>query len=64
MVDQVYGEGLLSESELCASFSDTIQRTERNPEVKDYLKENSKYFSGLPHLFATVDNSKNENCRD
>lgn len=62
MVDEVYDEELLSESELCTSFSDTIQRTASNQEVKDYLKENSKYFSGLPELFAIVNNSKDENC--
>ena len=63
-IDDVYQEGLLTEEELCGSFSVYIQETEANQEVKDYLKANAKYFSGLPHLFATVDNSKDENCRD
>ena len=63
-IDDVYQEGLLTEEELCGSFSVYIQETEANQEVKDYLKANAKYFSGLPHLFTTVDNSKDENCRD
>jgi hypothetical protein len=31
--------------------------------VKDYLKENSGYFSGLPRLFDIVKNSKRGNCK-
>jgi hypothetical protein len=62
-VYDVYDEGLLSEAELCGSFSVYVQ-AEADSEVQDYLKENSHYFSGLPKLFDIVDHSKNENCRD
>ena|SRR6478672_951480 len=62
-VYDVYKEGLLSEDELCGSFSVYIQEAEANQEVKDYLKANSKYFSGLPKLFAVVDNSTKPDCR-
>ena len=63
-VYDVYDEGLLSEAELCGSFSVYVQEAEADSEVQDYLKENSHYFSGLPKLFDIVDHSKNENCRD
>src|SRR5262249_29041401 len=53
LVEEVHDEGLLSESELCGSFVDIMQQTASNQEVKDYLKENSGYFSGLPKLFAS-----------
>ena len=63
-VRDVYKEGLLTEDELCGSFSVYIPEAEANQEIKDYLKANAKYFSGLPDLFAIVDNSKNKNCHD
>ncbi len=63
-VYDVYDEGLLSEDELCGSFSAYVQEAEANTEVQEYLTKNSHYFSGLPKLFDIVDHSKNENCRD
>jgi hypothetical protein len=63
-VYDVYDEGLLTDTELCGSFSVYIQEVEANQEIKDYLKANAKYFSGLPDLFAIVDKSKNEYCHD
>jgi hypothetical protein len=63
MVEEVFDEGLLSEKELCGSFADVIDQTASNQEVKDYLKENSDYFSGLPHLFHIVKTGKDENCK-
>jgi hypothetical protein len=55
--------GLLSEDELCGSFSAYAQETEDNSEVQKYLKDKSNFFSGLPKLFQKVDNSTNENCK-
>ena len=63
-VHDVYKEGLLTDDELCGSFSVYIHEAEANQEIKDYLKANAKYFSGLPDLFAIVDNSKNEYCHN
>ena len=63
MEAEVYDEGLLSDSELCASFADIVEQAASNQEVKDYLKENSDYFSGLPHLFHIVKTGKDENCK-
>lgn len=57
-------EKLLSEEELCGSFSVYAQEAEGNPEIKDYLKKNPQYFSGLPKLFDVVDHSQNQYCRD
>ena len=63
MVQKVFKEKLLSESELCGSFADIIEQTASNQEVKDYLKENSGYFSGLRKLFDIVHNSKDKDCK-
>jgi hypothetical protein len=63
-VGEVHDEGLLSDDELCASFSVYIQEAQRNQEVMDYLKANARYFSDLPKLFAFVTNSTNKNCRN
>jgi hypothetical protein len=57
-------EELLSEDELCGSFSAYVQEAEGNSEVQNYLKENSNFFTGLPKLFDKVDHSKNQYCRD
>jgi hypothetical protein len=62
-VYDVYEEGLLSEEELCGSFSAYAQEAEDNSEVKKYLTDNSNFFSGLPKLFDKVDKSSNENCK-
>jgi hypothetical protein len=63
-VYDVYEERLLSEEELCSSFSAYAQEAERNSEVQDYLKANSNFFSGVHKLFAVVDQSSNEDCKD
>jgi hypothetical protein len=62
-VCDTYEEGLLSEDELCGSFSAYAQEAEDNSEVKKYLKDNSNFFSGLPKLFDKVDKSTNENLQ-
>ena len=62
-VYDTFEEGLLSEEELCGSFSAYAQGAEDNSEVQKYLKDNSNFFSGLPKLFAKVDNSSDENCK-
>jgi hypothetical protein len=56
-VYDVFEEGLLSEDELCGSFSVYDQEAEGNSEVQKYLKDNSNFFSGLPKLFDKVDHS-------
>jgi hypothetical protein len=63
-VYDVYEEGLLSEKELCGSFSVYAQEAEGNADVQEYLKKNSDYFDGLPKLFNVVDHSKAQGCRD
>ena len=61
----VYEEKLLSEDELCGSFSPYAQEAGANSEVQQYLKENSDFFDGLPKLFTEVDRlgSKIESCK-
>ncbi len=62
-IDQVYREGLLTEDELCTSFSYYVTATTKNEKVQKYLIENPEFFSGLKHLEAMVKNSTNKNCR-
>jgi hypothetical protein len=61
----VYEEKLLSEQDLCGSFSPYAQEAEANSEVQDYLKENSDFFDGVRALFTEVDRlgGKIESCK-
>ena len=62
-INQAYRSGLLSEADLCTSFSYYIDLTMKNDEVKKYLADNSDYFSGLVELSNVTIKSKDENCR-
>ena len=61
-VDQAYKEGLLTEDELCRSFSYYVTATVKNEEVKQYMAENPDYFDGIKDLKAVVDKSKKKSC--
>jgi hypothetical protein len=61
-IDQVYGEGLLTEDQLCMSFSYYVTATAKNEEVQKYMADNPGFFSGLKKLRVVVTNSKNKNC--
>lgn len=61
-VDQVYKEGLLTEDEVCRSFSYYVTATIKNEEVKQYIADNPDYFDGIRDLKSLVDKSKNKNC--
>lgn len=62
IVDQVYKEGLLTEDEMCRSFSYYVTATTKNEEVKQYMTKNPDYFDGIKELKAVVDKSKKKSC--
>jgi len=62
IIDQVYKEGLLTEDELCRSFSYYVTATLKNEEVKQYMAKNPDYFDGIKELKAVVDKSKKKSC--
>ncbi len=66
-VESSYDEGLLSEPDLCDSFSYFIGITSKNPEIQNYIassqKSDSGFFIGLTDLAKVVSHSKNENCQ-
>ena len=65
-IDSAYREGLLSEDELCVSFSYYISVTSQNPEIQAYLKtsrkQDSGFFRGFSDLLGIVAKSENANC--
>ena len=61
-VDQAYDEKLLTEDELCVSFSYYIASTTQNTEIKNYIASNRSFFSGLAALAGIVSESKDTNC--
>ena len=64
-IDSVYGEGLLTEDEMCVSFSYYITATAQNQEIKTYIANQPKgsgFFTGLAELTADVAKSSDTNC--
>ncbi|MDE1924685.1 MAG: hypothetical protein KGH79_00695 [Patescibacteria group bacterium] len=61
-IDATYNEGLLSEDDLCNSFSYYIQITAKNAEVQKYLADNHLTPDGLTALVNVVNNIKDKNC--
>lgn len=61
-INLAFREGLLSEGELCTSFSYYVGITMKNGEIKKYLTENFDYFGGLTDLYKIINESKNSDC--
>ncbi len=64
-IDSVYGEGLLTEDEMCISFSYYVGATSKNQEIKTYIAgqpRGSGFFAGLAELSAIVAKSTDQNC--
>ena len=61
-IDQVYKEGLLTEVEMCRSFSYYVRATLKNDEINNYMAANPDYFDGIKELAAAVANSKLKTC--
>jgi hypothetical protein len=66
-VDDVYNEGLLSQADMCDSFSYYVQITDKNKEIQNYIqgqqKSDFRFFTGYQELSKVVANSKNKNCK-
>lgn len=62
IVDQVYREGLLTEDQMCRTFSYYVAATTKNEEVKKYLADNPDYFAGIKDLKSTIDKSRRKSC--
>lgn len=63
-IDQAYSEELLTEAELCTSFSYYVIATSKNKEVREYMEKNPSFFGGFPDLTSTIAKSKNSDCHD
>jgi hypothetical protein len=67
-IESAYKKGLLSEFDLCDSFSYYLQITNRNSEIQRYIAEEQKqdpgFFVSFQDLVKIAANSKNENCRN
>jgi hypothetical protein len=63
IVDQVYRERLLTEDEMCRTFSYYVIATLKNEEIKRYMANNLTYFDGIRDLETAVEKSKSKNCR-
>ncbi len=61
-IDQVYRDGLLTEDQMCRSFSYYVTATLKNDEIKKYMADNPTYFDGIKNLNAAVEKSKKKNC--
>jgi hypothetical protein len=61
-IEQAYSEGLLTDDELCRSFSYYVTATANNEEVQKYLVANPSFFDGLKRLQIAVTNTKNKEC--
>ena len=63
IVDQVYREGLLTEDEMCRTFSYYVTTALKNEEIRKYIANNPAYFDGIQDLDAAIARSKSKNCR-
>jgi hypothetical protein len=63
-IDQVYSEKLLTEDQMCISFSYFVVTALSNPEVKNYiaLPTNNDFFGGIEDLSKDVASSTDQNC--
>lgn len=65
-INSAYSERLLSESDLCISFSYPIEITSKNQEIKKYISEQQAidkgFFGGFVELTDIVSKSKDKNC--
>jgi len=62
IVDQVYREGLLTEDQMCRTFSYYVTATIKNEEVKKYMADNPDYFDGIKNLKSAIEKSKKKTC--
>lgn len=66
-IESSYEKGLLSEADLCDSFSFYIGITNKNSEIKNYIiaqqKTDPGFFIALSDLAKVTSQSKNVNCR-
>jgi hypothetical protein len=63
-INQAYSEGLLTEDQLCTSFSDHAITASKNKEVQEYMKNYSNYFDGFSELMIAIAKSTNSDCHD
>jgi hypothetical protein len=66
-IQSSYDNGLLSQDDLCDSFSYYIGITNQDTEVQNYIAEQQKLYPGtfmsLGYLAKIVSNSNNPNCK-
>jgi hypothetical protein len=60
-INQVYQDRLLTEDQLCVSFSYYVTITAKNAEIQKYA-ENYDFFGGLQDLTSAVTKSTDKNC--
>jgi hypothetical protein len=66
LIRSAFEQNLLTEDELCTSFSYFATRAANNREVHDYIEEERKtdrgFYGGFTKIVKVVLRSKNENC--
>jgi hypothetical protein len=66
-ISTAYDEDLLSEDDLCISFSYYAAEAAKNPEIQKYINNQRKidasFFGGFSEVVKVVYRSKDENCR-
>jgi hypothetical protein len=64
-IASAYNQDLLSEDDLCISFSYYADEAGKNAEIQKYIhrKENSDFFAGFVEIVKTVQHSKDANCQ-
>lgn len=62
VIDTAYKENMLSEGDLCISFSYYTELTEKNSEVQKYIQVNQPFFQGFMDVVNIVKKSRDPNC--
>jgi hypothetical protein len=66
-IESAYSDSLLSEEDLCDSFSYYVNLSNQNMEIQNYIaaqqKKDPAFLTSLTHLASIISQSKNQNCK-
>jgi hypothetical protein len=66
-IESAYDQKLLSQDDLCDSFSYYIDISSKDTEIQNYIaeqqKQDSEFLTSLAHLASVVSQSKDSNCK-
>lgn len=64
-MDAAYHDGVLTENDLCLSYSYYVYISASNPEINSYISsQGSDFYEGLSDLNSVVSASKDKDCHD